>query len=434
MSASWKRFPWAFKGGRCCHQRRLDPPERHRGRLDGHQKGDILAVLDASDYEEMVITQQMNVDRAKAEHRTAELQLDVARLAIEEYRDGTQVQMTKSMSGQIALAQSDLERAITAGLTGRSGWSSKGVSRSLGQVQHARSSSWLCARSSNSRQALVGLNVFHRNFSQAPMWLKILDSDVKGSEAMLTLPGSPWQRNIERLEHLKSQVELCTIPRARTTASSSTPTRRCALSGSRPGIHGIRQSQRLFYLPDLSKMEVATLLHESVAREVKAGMRTRIRIEALAGRELEGHVVAISQLPTQNNFFSDIKYFTATVQLDTIPQGLRPGMSAEVEIETLHRHDVLTIPTESLTRDQGHDVCYVALDDHLVRREVKLGQATRDFLEITEGLTEGESIVLDPGQIVDDVDVEASSDLLADEPILSDSQATAWVSEPIPTH
>ena len=75
------------------------------------KKGDVLAVLDSSDYEELVRTQQMNVDRAQADHRQAELNLEVAKLAVDEYRDGLMHQSLRTMEGQIALAKSDLEQA-----------------------------------------------------------------------------------------------------------------------------------------------------------------------------------------------------------------------------------------------------------------------------------------------------------------------------------
>jgi HlyD family secretion protein len=57
---------------------------------------------------------------------------------------------------------------------------------------------------------------------------------------------------------------------------------------------------------------------------------------------------------------------------------------------------VLAIPNEALTIEDGKDICYVTADHQVERREVKLGQHTRDLLEVTEGLGEGESVVLEP--------------------------------------
>ena len=159
----------------------------------------------------------------------------------------------------------------------------------------------------------------------------------------------------------------------------------------------VRQKQRLFYLPNLADMEVAAMLHESVVKSVEPGMRVRVRVEAFPNRVIEGHIDSVTQIPDQH-WFSDVKYFYGRVKLHNVPRGLKPGMSAEVEIVTANKADVLVIPPEAVTVESGHDVCYVARDDLLERREVKLGQSTRDYLEVTEGLDEGEAVVLDPDQ------------------------------------
>ncbi|MCA1684897.1 MAG: efflux RND transporter periplasmic adaptor subunit, partial [Planctomycetia bacterium] len=352
------------------------------------KKGDILAVLDASDYEELLRTQVMNVDRARADHRQAELNLEVARLAVGEYRDGTMIQTLNRLEGQIALAKSDAERARA-----RLAWTRRMLLKGYSPKSQVSTEEYDMARQQAAmQQGLTTLRLFQR--FGAPMYLKILDSDVKSNESLMLYQDLRLQRHEARLVYLKKQVERCTIraPRDGFVIHANEDMRATRIE---PGI-SVRQRQRLFYLPDLTRMEVATLLHESVAQAVRPGMRARVRIEAMQGRELEGHVKAVSQLPAETNFFSPVKYFTASVQLDSLPKGLMPGMSAAVEIETLHKPDVLAIPSEALTSEGGRDICYVAHADHLERREVKVGQATRDLLEVTSGLDEGDEVVLDP--------------------------------------
>ncbi len=352
------------------------------------KKGDILAVLDASDYEEMVRTQTMNVDRARADRRQAELTLEVAELAVGEYRDGLMEQTLEAMEGQIALAKADKQRAAD-----RLAWSRRMIGKGyISQGQLSTEEFALLRQGYAIQQGMTALRIF-RDFG-APMWLKVLDSDVKGAEAILNYQDRRVQRHEERLAKLKLQVDHCTI-RAPHDGFVIHANEKMKALRIEPGMP-VRQKQRLMYLPDLTHMEVATQLHESVAAAVRPGMRSRIRIEAMGGRELEGHVTAIAQLPTPTNIFSEVRYFIATVQLDTLPRGLRPGMSAQVEIETLFRPDVLTVPAEALTTEDGHDVCYVAHDDSIERREIQVGQTTTDLLEVTSGLDEGEEVVLEP--------------------------------------
>ncbi len=60
-------------------------------------------------------------------------------------------------------------------------------------------------------------------------------------------------------------------------------------------------------------------------------MRATVQIEGLNDRRIEGHVTKIAAMATLN-YRSDVKYFEGIVKLENVPDGLRPGMTAEVEI------------------------------------------------------------------------------------------------------
>lgn len=71
-------------------------------------------------------------------------------------------------------------------------------------------------------------------------------------------------------------------------------------------------------------------------------------------------------------------------------------MTAQIEIVMPRRQNVLAVPSEAVTSDDGHDVCFVVHEEGLERRDVKLGQVTRQMTEVTDGLREGEQVVLNP--------------------------------------
>ena len=192
----------------------------------------------------------------------------------------------------------------------------------------------------------------------------------------------------------------------------------------------VRQKQNLLYLPDLAEMEVVTYLHESILREVGRGMRARVAVEGLPNRKLEGHVTDIATLPTYS-WFSDVRYFDGKVKLDHPPRGILPGMTAHVEIALSRRDHVLAVPVGAVTHEEGRDVCYVAHDDSLERREVKLGEGTQELLEVSEGLHEGEQVVLNP--ILSEVEQDTSEESpLVSEPTLADEDLPQVVSfEPV---
>jgi HlyD family secretion protein len=368
------------------------------------KKGDVLCVFDASDYEELVRQQQMNVDRARADFRTAELTLDVSRMAVGEYRDGLMAQKLKELNGQIALAQADWERAVD-----RLAWSKRLLAKGyLPKSQVSTEEFNLSRQTLSLKQGRTSLRMFE-TFS-APIYMKILNTDVLAAESMLGYQTRRLQRSEERLAYYKRQVEYCTIRAPHDGYLIYVTDEHGRDIHIEPGTI-VRQRQKLFYLPDLARMEVNAMLHESVVNEVRPGMRAQVRVEALPSHVLEGHLTSVAQLPTQN-FFSDVKYFIGVVQLDSVPRGLMPGMSAEVDINTVRKPDVLVIPPEALAVEQGQDVCYVAHESGVERRTVKIGQVTGDLLEVTQGLDEGERVVIDPSH----ADEPVASAPVADSP------------------
>jgi multidrug efflux pump subunit AcrA (membrane-fusion protein) len=159
----------------------------------------------------------------------------------------------------------------------------------------------------------------------------------------------------------------------------------------------VRQGQKLFYLPDLSEMEIQVALNESIVDRISPGLRARVRFEALPDLVLEGQLASVNPIPVpQNERGEDVRYFLGILKLDRTGEGLKPDMTARVEIALPLRENVLSVPHRAVVNDQGGKACFLPREDQLVRREVKLGQATTELVEVSGGLTEGEEVALDP--------------------------------------
>lgn len=379
------------------------------------KKSDVICRLDSSEYEEVLRQQEMTVERARSDKLQAELTLQVAQLAVHEFVDGTHLQTLKDYEGQIALARAEWER-IRDRLAWVRNMAAKGYA-AASQVSGEVVNEQRCAVT--LKQARTNLDVY-RKYS-APALRRALENDVIAARNLFEYQLARLSRHENRLRRLQRQVENCTIraPHDGLVVYANDARHQVYIE---PGLT-VRQQQKLFFLPDLSQLQVETMLHESVVNQIHEGMRAKIQVEGFADRLLEGHVTSVAILPTRN-FFSEVPYYIAMVRLDAPPLFLRPGMSAEVEIATARRNDVLTIPSDALTVENGHDVCYVASQDGIERREVKVGEATTERLEVTEGLAEGERVVIEPEQpevaANDSIDAWPAIDH-ADQPDVSDT-------------
>jgi len=156
---------------------------------------------------------------------------------------------------------------------------------------------------------------------------------------------------------------------------------------------------RLFALPHSSDLEIEVLLHETDVERVRAGMPAQVVVEAMPMRSLTGRVDSVAPVPQSDQSFgsaNQIAYFLGRVELEKIPPGLRPGMTAEISILSERHRDVLTVPSTAVRKEDGREICYVNHHDNLERRPVKVIPASHDLTEVVDGLAEGEQVVLDP--------------------------------------
>ena len=104
-------------------------------------------------------------------------------------------------------------------------------------------------------------------------------------------------------------------------------------------------------------------------------MRAKVGFEAIRQITLEGVVTAVNQIPVQqNDRGEDVRYFAGIVKLDRSGEGLKPGMTAMVEIELAQRQNVLAVPHQAIVNDQSGKVCVIAQGQRLERRPVTVGQ------------------------------------------------------------
>jgi HlyD family secretion protein len=149
-------------------------------------------------------------------------------------------------------------------------------------------------------------------------------------------------------------------------------------------------------LIDDSCLYVSAPIDEVDAGRVKAGQPVRITLDAIKGQSFPGHISRIA--PYVLEVEKQARTVEVEVTFDELPSSdrLLVGYSADVEIVYATHDNVLRIPTQALL-DQKH-VLYYNTRGMLEDRTVKTGLANWDETEITEGLNEGDRIVLNLDQ------------------------------------
>ncbi|MGE3820965.1 MAG: efflux RND transporter periplasmic adaptor subunit [Isosphaeraceae bacterium] len=358
------------------------------------KKGDVLCRLDDSGYEELIRLQRIQVEGARAAQVQAELAVEVAETALREYQDGLRRQYVQDYKGRIALAQADLKRGED-----RLDWTTRMHAKGYASAAQIANDKATVMR---ARFLLGQLEREYQNFLKFgdKTSVTLLENQLESARVNQAAGADSLKIHEGRLAHYREQLERCTI--------------RAPHDGFVVYAHDdddderidvglvVRRKKDLFHLPDLEQLEVHTRLHESVVDRVREGMAAEVRVEAFSDTLLTGRVGSISWLPVREGSrwaSSGIMNFLARVKLDSVPAGLRPGMSAEVRINLGARPDVLAIPPEAVAYEDGREVCYVATPSGVERREVVTVPAEIDLVEVAEGLEEGEKVLLGPSEV-----------------------------------
>ncbi|MCB0538492.1 MAG: efflux RND transporter periplasmic adaptor subunit [Bacteroidetes bacterium] len=170
----------------------------------------------------------------------------------------------------------------------------------------------------------------------------------------------------------------------------------------------------LITISEFSELELKVEVGENEVLRITEGDTTNITVDAYLDKKIVG---LVSQVAYSSNALTDqqVTKFEVKIKLllssykdmitDKNPYPFRPGMSATAEIITNKKSGVLAVPIQSVTlRDMNEDdnmddktqVVFVVENDKAMLKEVKTGIQDDTYIEITEGLAEGEKVVSSP--------------------------------------
>lgn len=164
-------------------------------------------------------------------------------------------------------------------------------------------------------------------------------------------------------------------------------------------VQGMRfmPGEMLYQIADLSSVWVVAEVAEQDIGLIKAGSAAQINLAAYPDKHFEGKVGFI--YPTLNTA-------TRTVQVRVElanPNGLlKPAMFANVELAVSHGGKVLTVPVSAVIDSGTRQVVLVQLaQGRFEPRTVKLGSRGENYVEVLEGIAEGEQVVTSANFLID---------------------------------
>ncbi len=148
----------------------------------------------------------------------------------------------------------------------------------------------------------------------------------------------------------------------------------------------------LFTIGDLSTLVIKAAINEVDIGKVARDDTVSITVDAFPNDTAAGKVRLVPPAARQQD---RVRVFDVEIEVTSGHQILRPGMTANVQIAGPTAQGVVRVPVEAVFFREGRPTVFKVVDGEGVRTPVTLGISNLTFVEITEGLSAGDSVALE---------------------------------------
>ncbi|MEK4803046.1 efflux RND transporter periplasmic adaptor subunit [Bacilli bacterium] len=166
------------------------------------------------------------------------------------------------------------------------------------------------------------------------------------------------------------------------------------------------EQQPLIRIGSLDQLIVEGSVSEYDALNIKDGQTVTLTSDAIPDESWTGTVSHISYLPNDTGEMgmddgtTGVQY-PVTVTVDDKDIGLKPGFQMTMEIKT-DEHKANTLPITAVQQEEDDNYVYVVVEGKAERREVKVGTASLKTIEISDGITDKDQVIIDPAENIKD--------------------------------
>jgi len=149
-----------------------------------------------------------------------------------------------------------------------------------------------------------------------------------------------------------------------------------------------------FRIDDISRLLVDVPVAEVDINRIKVAQPAKLTFDAITGKEYLGKVFDISAFGTST---AGVVNFIVTVELTTMDDLVRAGMTAAVNLTVEQLSNVLVVPNRAVRLQNGKRIIYLLEAGQLRTVEITLGASADTTTQILRGdVKEGDEVVLNP--------------------------------------
>ncbi len=156
----------------------------------------------------------------------------------------------------------------------------------------------------------------------------------------------------------------------------------------------VHVGKKVFLIEDFSKIKIETAVPETQVKYVKLGQKAKVVVESISTEPFWGTVSYLSA-----NTDPMTRTFTLEIAMENHSLLLRGGMFAFIELVIANPRPRILLPLKSLKKDEKgmHVMVLKNLSPKgfatAQRQNIKTGKLSRSFIEVTQGLSDGDLVV-----------------------------------------
>jgi len=155
----------------------------------------------------------------------------------------------------------------------------------------------------------------------------------------------------------------------------------------------VQPGRALLSLALAGPLQIVAQVDERYVAQLQPGQGAGVLADAYPAQRFAASVRSIAPVVDAQRGAIEVKFSLP----QPLPAFLREDMTLSVEVETARREQALVVPTGALRGDESTGpAVWLARDGRVQARQVRLGLRTLDAIEILDGLSAGEVVLIGP--------------------------------------
>lgn len=237
-----------------------------------------------------------------------------------------------------------------------------------------------------------------------------LEKEIGKSAADEQIDAEREQLNLEldtaKLERKRNNLELSSLEKQRNALTVTSKIDGTVLSVQQETQPNAEIQEPLVHVGQTGSFTAQGVLSEYDALNVKSGQSVTITSDVVPDQKWKGSVAKVDLLPEQeaaasmdanaaNQYPVEVKISDANIS------AIKPGFKLLLNIET-NKKTAYSLPAEAVLQEDSEAFVFIVKNGQAVQKTVKIGIQADDRIEVSEGLTGKDQVVLNPDERLSD--------------------------------